>query len=275
MRPAGRATPWDRAKPGRELQPPTSPGTPRPPQGGWWVSGGEAGGSGARVRLGLPSWGAPSWQWACGFSQGLVAGVMGWLQARHPSLAEAAPGLRLLLPAVWDESCRGGESPASPHPPPPPALVTLVAWQHRLRFLTHPSAQQRRYGCSVFCKGRAAWGASKGLGRDRQHRGLERVPKSDSSAPRVPSQARCWMTFVQAPNPLGRLGPRARGKQSAAGIWLGSISSVQPEEFQLSQFWKAPACGAAGRLCRQPHPTAPASLQLPQYSMAGRSLGLR
>lgn len=119
MRPAGRATPWDRAKPGRELQPPTSPGTPRPPQGGWWVSGGEAGGSGARVRLGLPSWGAPSWQWACGFSQGLVAGVMGWLQARHPSLAEAAPGLRLLLPAVWDESCRGGESPASPHPPPP------------------------------------------------------------------------------------------------------------------------------------------------------------
>lgn len=80
---------------GRELQPPILPGTPRPPQGRWWLSGGEAGSSRVCIELGCIRE-----EQAHGFSQGLEARVMGCLWARHPGPAEAALALRLLLPAA-------------------------------------------------------------------------------------------------------------------------------------------------------------------------------
>lgn len=142
--------------------------------------------------------------------------MMGWLWARHSGPAEAALTLLLLLPAAWDESPGASESPAGPS-----HLGSRARQQHPPLFLNHLSAQCWGCHCSAFCKGRAVWGTSKGLGRDRQHQGLSRIPKSDSSAPRVPSQARCWLTPVQAPNAPGRLGPWACGKEPAAGVWLG------------------------------------------------------
>lgn len=60
--------------------------------GGWWLL--------SMGIAGLCPRGAPSWEQACGFSQGLEARVMGWLWARHPGTAEAALALWLLLPAA-------------------------------------------------------------------------------------------------------------------------------------------------------------------------------
>lgn len=134
------------------------------------------------------------------------------------------------LKASWLSGCScqppGMNQPGRvSHLPTPLALATRAAETGRApTALPHPPlGTAAELLLLPFLQGKSCEEMSKGLGKNRRHKTHGRGAHSDSSALCVPSQARCQVTPIQAPNAPGRLALQACGKQPATGIWPGSI----------------------------------------------------